>query len=114
MKITLTCIVARKKIPVELTFCGKIIEVRFSYFAPMVEEVKAMKGAKWNNELKYWTVENCKRNLFSFDILVRGPKFQRYLRPQSAMSPCYIEGTPTECQNKGGCVIEFKPLTLNK
>ena len=27
----------------------------------MVEEVKAMKGAKWNNELKYWTVENCKR-----------------------------------------------------
>lgn len=95
MKITLTCIVARKKIPVELTFCGKIIEVRFSYFAPMVEEVKAMKGAKWNNELKYWTVENCKRNLFSFDILVRGPKFQRYLRPQSAMSPCYIEGTPS-------------------
>lgn len=63
MKINLQCIVARKKIPTELVFEVKKIIVRFQYFKPMVEEVKAMKGAEWHNEFKYWTVDNCKRNL---------------------------------------------------
>jgi hypothetical protein len=87
MKTTISIILARKKIPVELDFDGKIIVVKFPYFAPLVAEVKSMKGAKWNPDLKQWSVENCKRNLFAFDILCNGSKIGVYDKKQIDLAP---------------------------
>jgi hypothetical protein len=45
------------------------LEIRFPYHPTLVEEVKCMRGARWNPNGRYWTIENCPRNLFQINYL---------------------------------------------
>ena len=81
---------SKKVIPVKLDFVDNKIEVRFEYFAPMVEEIKAMKGAKFDPDQRIWTIDNCRRNLFSFEILMKTQRVRdRYLCEQKNYTPKY-------------------------
>lgn len=77
---TLEVKLAGRIIPLQFKYDGKEIICEFAYFKPLLDQIKAMKGAKWHPELKYWTIENCKRNEFAFDKLIRGPRYSRYLK----------------------------------
>ena len=81
---------SKKVIPVKLDFVDNKIEVRFEYFAPMVEEIKAMKGAKFDPDQRIWTIDNCRRNLFSFEMLMKTKRVRdRYLCEQKNYTPKY-------------------------
>lgn len=86
VKATFKCSLEGKTVPVTLDF-GERITLSFPYFKPLIEEVKAMQGAKWHPELKIWSIDNCKRNLFAFDVLSNGPWISRYDRPIPSLTP---------------------------
>lgn len=60
--------------PVELTYVGSRIELRFPFSKALLEEVKQMDGAKWHgydetNPRKMWSINNSGRNRFQLDYL---------------------------------------------
>lgn len=71
--------VNRKMYPTELTFEGEYIYVK-SHFE-CKDEIKAMKGARWDPEKKIWKVANCRRNRVAFDYLSGSGCFKRYTLP---------------------------------
>jgi SNF2 family DNA or RNA helicase len=48
---------------------GKTLAFRFNYNKQIVEEIKALAGARWNPDHKYWTAPASKRNLIALEIL---------------------------------------------
>jgi len=72
------CKFGNKALPVVVTPIGDQLWVNFSFFRPMIEEVKSMEGKKWHPELKTWAVANTSRNIFAFDILMNGSKIAVY------------------------------------
>jgi len=69
-----------KKIPVDLTPNGEFWDVQSPYYAPLIEELKAMESASWLPDTKVWRILASKRNAFAFDILSKRLKFSRYLK----------------------------------
>lgn len=73
----------------------------FMYSPSLLSEVKAMTDAKWNPDLKVWTVKNCVRNKTAiaylegkqpFGFLNRKPAPQEYTRPVAPHQKKMIEG----------------------
>lgn len=62
-------IVGRYKRNLELIEDGSRWIVKFRYNKRLVEEVRNMKGARWNPEKRHWTIERCARNQFQLDYL---------------------------------------------
>lgn len=87
IKQVFNCKLKGKNIPVEATFINDKIELAFPFFRPLLEEVKAMKGAKWRDELKIWEVDLCKRNLFAFSILQNTGLIKTYDEPLKLIDP---------------------------
>jgi hypothetical protein len=48
---------------------GNTLTFRFNYNKQVVEEIKALAGARWNPDHKYWTAPASKRNLIALEIL---------------------------------------------
>ena len=69
MKKLIKCVFSKHRVPVELDFKNDTIFVHFPYHAEMVEEVRSMRGSQWHPELKMWSIDNCKRNMYAFSIL---------------------------------------------
>lgn len=87
IKQVFNCKLKGKNIPVEATFINDKIELAFPFFRPLLEEIKAMKGAKWRDELKIWEVDLCKRNLFAFSILQNTGLIKTYDEPLKLIDP---------------------------
>lgn len=51
----------------------KTLKLTFRFNRDLIDEIKAMKGARWWPDKKCWTVEDCKRNWFNLDILSGKP-----------------------------------------
>ena len=45
------------------------ITVKFGYYKPLVDEIKAFDGARWNPDNKIWTIKNNNRNVFRLQYL---------------------------------------------
>lgn len=61
----------KSRLSVDLKLENDPIIISFNYYKPAVDEVKAMKGAKWHADSRCWSVENCKRNLFAIRLLMK-------------------------------------------
>lgn len=86
--INLKCIFGNIAVPVTLEIVGDKIWVRAPFHRGFTEEVKSMKGAKWHPELKIWSIDNCKRNLYAFDILTNSSKVaNQYWSPERYFTP---------------------------
>lgn len=73
-------------IPVEITPAGRNLEFKFPYNPKLLEEIKAMEGAKWhgfdeNNPRKIWSVPASARNLFAIDYLSGKNPYAVYKQP---------------------------------
>ena len=88
--------------PVRLRREGKLLALSFGYSAPLVEEVKCLKGARWHparGECKHcgvdckfsrsWTATDCARNHIQLELLQgRVPKeLERYEVPLADAAP---------------------------
>jgi hypothetical protein len=71
-----------KTIPIQVTIKGKYLVIAAKYFAPLVEELKAMDKPSdaWDNVNKTWTVYNNKRNLFALSVIQKKGAIEHYLR----------------------------------
>ena len=51
--------------------------------SPMVcrDEIKVMKGSKWDNDNKTWSVKDCARNRFQLEFLAGGNPYKQFERP---------------------------------
>lgn len=71
----------RYMVPVDVVDNGKTLTLKFSYNKILLTEVKDMDGARWNPELKCWTINNTQRNQFQLDYLQGKPVYDRYDSP---------------------------------
>lgn len=55
-------------------------KLSFGYNKSLIEEVKAMAGAKWDPDRKFWTVDACRRNTFAFAVLENKERYKRFKR----------------------------------
>jgi hypothetical protein len=80
---TIDCRFGRKVVPVKVQAEGSKLRLTFPFSRPMIDEVKAMEGARWSPEGKLWTVAHCDRNLLQLFILAGKPPayYSRYLEP---------------------------------
>lgn len=69
----------------------KHIFLSFPYCIPLLDQVKAMKGAEWVPHLEQWKIDNCQRNWFAFDILTRGPRSARYFKDPDVYAPQFVK-----------------------
>jgi hypothetical protein len=56
-------------IPAQVEVEGKKIAISFPFCRPLVEEVKCMRGARWDPEEKLWRVTDCRRNWMQLESL---------------------------------------------
>jgi hypothetical protein len=77
----------RQRLPITISVLGDSWRLDYSYHKGLVEEVKAMKGAKWNPDEKFWTVDICRRNAFALAVLGCAPSYLRYTVPQEKVMP---------------------------
>jgi hypothetical protein len=75
---TLYLRVAKKKIPVRIKPAGGELVLVFTYFKPLLDEIKSMEGAKWHGDAKCWSISNSERNLFALDLLSNGKRIKPY------------------------------------
>ena len=68
-------------IPTDVTDDGENWKLEFRYNRPLLAEVKAMEGARWNPNTKAWTVKRSNRNKFTLQFLMGKPVFEPYERP---------------------------------
>ena len=74
---------------VELEHDGNRLVFRHSPFA-FKNEIKAMKGARWQNGV--WTVHNCQRNLFQLSAMLDGENpYKWFDRERISLDPATIE-----------------------
>lgn len=60
--------------------------LKFGYSKPLIDEIKAMEGARWDPERRCWTVPQSQRNQYALDYLACKEPFKHYKTP--------LEGTP--------------------
>lgn len=86
MEGTVNCQLGRKTVPVKVKAEGSKLRLTFPFNRAMIDEVKAMEGARWDPSSKTWTVSHCDRNLLQLFILSGSPPefYQRYLSPPPA------------------------------
>lgn len=90
MKVNL--ITAKKAIPAEIELKPKEIYISFPYFKPLVDQIKVMTGAEWLPELKMWTVQYTKGNIFRLAKLMLKDRYvKRYLCDIANCLPNYNE-----------------------
>lgn len=81
------------KIPATINIDPDRIEVRFGFNRPLLEEIKAFNGARWNPDGKFWYFPNNDRNWFQLQYLQGENPYERYdseLPPyKSATRPLY-------------------------
>ncbi len=59
-----------KDIEVKLTKDNKLYYIRSRYDVDLVEELRAMKGSKWNPDISAWTMPICERNTYAINYLL--------------------------------------------
>lgn len=79
--------IAGKIIATRIVLGGPKLEVHFPYTPALLEQIKAMAGSEWKKERNCWLVDNCKRNWFAFDMLIRGPRSKRFLENPPDFAP---------------------------
>jgi SNF2 family DNA or RNA helicase len=80
--------IGNKRYPVEITILdGGKLKLEFQYDSALIAEVKMMQGRRWNPDFKYWTVDNCPRNLFTIKFLCEKNPYERYMRPLVDFKP---------------------------
>jgi hypothetical protein len=57
------------------------LNLYFGYTPALIDEIKAMDGARWNPELRCWQVKNIPRNLFQLDFLAGRNPYAPYDLP---------------------------------
>lgn len=57
----------------------------FSFYRPLIDEIKAMKGAQWHPEIKCWSIDICKRNFYAFDILKNSERYTKYFKKENTL-----------------------------
>lgn len=67
--------------PIQVDVKGARLELRFRYNPSVLEEVKAMQGARWHPEDKFWSVANSLRNRFQLEWLRGGNPYADYDAP---------------------------------
>jgi hypothetical protein len=74
---------------VEVAAVGGRLHLRFPYHAGMVDEARAMEGARWDPNKKQWSADYCDRNLLQLMLLTgQEPKeFLRYLEAPPQVMP---------------------------
>lgn len=60
---------------------GKQLICRFPYNQKLKDEIKAMEGARWNPDGKYWTISDSQRNWFNLRYLTGENVFAAYEGP---------------------------------
>jgi len=58
-----------RKVPVTLKWEGKLLFIRSGFNKKLIEELKAMDGAKWHPDRKEWSINATDRNLFQVEYL---------------------------------------------
>lgn len=66
---------------------GENWELAFRYSKPLIAEVKAMEGARWNPNQRTWAVKRSNRNRFTLAFLMGKPVFEPYERPLLQVTP---------------------------
>lgn len=69
------------KIPVQMKRTSNLLALRFRYNKYLLEEVKAMQGARWNPDFKIWTINYAPRNLFQLSYLAGENPYEAYDAP---------------------------------
>lgn len=65
---------------------GSKLRLRFDFNRDLVDEVKAMVGARWDPKTKSWSVDHCERNLLQLYILSGKPP-PAYVRYHGELPP---------------------------
>lgn len=73
--------VGKHKMYADVEVSEKHITLKFAYNKTLLDEVKAMVGAKWHPNAKKWTATNCQRNLFQLAYLMGKNPYARYDSP---------------------------------
>ena len=78
--------------PVTMTFKKNRIFFKFGFSRILIDEIKAMKGAKWHgfdkkNPRKVWSVPITERNLFAIDYLLGKNPYARYRSELKEIEP---------------------------
>ena len=55
--------------PVHVVEVGDRLQVSFPYSKAIIPEIKSMEGARWNPNVKEWSVANSRRNWFQLAFL---------------------------------------------
>lgn len=75
-------IAGKYKYPVEIIRKQGRIWFNFAFNRPLMEEIKAMAGARWHGyedpPIKQWSVTDCPRNNFQLEVLQGKNPYQRY------------------------------------
>ena len=79
-----------RRVQVTLKYEGKLIFLRTPFNKPLIEELKAMDGAKWNPDRREWSITASDRNLFQVE----------YLEGKNPYAPYDQELIPIESKRK--------------
>jgi len=67
--------------PITLTYVDDKILFDFAYCKPLIQEIKALEGAKWNPQEKQWSAKNSDRNAFAISYLQGNNPYEWYDLP---------------------------------
>jgi len=91
--------------------------LRFRYNPALIAEVKAMEGARWNPDQKYWTIAASERNQIALDFL-RGvnpyaryfQEIKEYIPNRETLMKHQVDGY-NFALNKRQCLLAMEPGT---
>lgn len=66
------------RLPVDAKRTDDVLALRFRYNKHLLAEIKAMQTAKWNPDLKIWTIKYCSRNIFNLRYLMGENPYEHY------------------------------------
>lgn len=74
-------IINKKYVPVDFEEQNDRLKVSFEFNRQVIDEIKSMEGARWDNENKVWWIKNSQRNKFQLDYLCGNDVYAHYDKP---------------------------------
>lgn len=105
----------RKTVELKVQAEGSKLRLAFRFNRELVDEVKAMEGARWDPEKRSWTVTHCDRNLLNLAVLADNPPvwYQRYLDPLPVPPPTTRPLKPHQLTQLSHCIHRRRVINVS-